>query len=307
MRGRRWRANPFMVVVLSVSGVAFTGTAWDARAEPSCESASQLGQVLRNQHRLMEARATLLACAAATCPKDVRQDCTQWLGELEQRIPSVVFEVTDAAGHALTAVRITMDGAPWVNLLDGTATSVDPGRHTFVVHAEGMVDRTVSRLVTEGTKAQRVQVTMDRAAPPPKVSRVEPTSAPAPRTDARARESTATPPERRSATAQKTGALVFGGGLGLTSLVVGGVFGVLAFSAWDDADRACPTHKGCSTQATSDRDRAEMFGTISTAAVIGGSALVAGGLVLYFTAPKEATPQAGVSLAPNRLAILGRF
>jgi hypothetical protein len=102
-----------------------------------------------------------------------------------------------------------------------------------------------------------------------------------------------------------TGVIV--SGVGVASLVVGGVFGGLTFASWDHANSECPSHSGCSAQASSDRSNALTFGTISNVGFIAGGVLLAGGLTLYFTAPKDRAPNVGIEMAPGRLGVAGRF
>src|SRR4051794_8092328 len=91
---------------------AFVLPPTSARADDktACLPAYEAGQKLRLDGRLNEARAQLIACAQSTCPLQVKTDCTQWLGEIEATLPSVVFAATDDHGNDVVDVRVWMDG-----------------------------------------------------------------------------------------------------------------------------------------------------------------------------------------------------
>ena len=52
--------------------------------------------------------------------------------------PTIVFVVKDASGNDLSAVRVTMDGQPLVDVLDGSGVPADLGMHKFEFRADGM-------------------------------------------------------------------------------------------------------------------------------------------------------------------------
>jgi hypothetical protein len=81
---------------------------------------------------------------------------------------------------------------------------------------------------------------------------------------------------------------------------VGTVFGIVAKNTYDNAMSRCAQPgssppSGCPGDAiTAGNDTAHQQATTSTIAFVAGGALLAGGAVLYFTAPK-----AGVAVAPT--------
>ncbi len=50
----------------------------------ACVNAASKSQQFRDAHKLVEARAELRQCVAAQCPAVVRDDCTNWLGDVER-------------------------------------------------------------------------------------------------------------------------------------------------------------------------------------------------------------------------------
>src|SRR5476651_2121227 len=102
-----------------------------------CIDANETSQAMRKAEKLRDAEQRLLVCVAASCPGPVRDDCAQRLTEVRSVTPTIVFVVKDDADQDLGAVRVTMDGAPLVDKLDGTAIALNPGQHHFVFEAEG--------------------------------------------------------------------------------------------------------------------------------------------------------------------------
>jgi serine/threonine-protein kinase len=86
---------------------------------------------------------------------------------------------------------------------------------------------------------------------------------------------------------QRTIALVLGGA-GVVGLIVGSVLGLVSKSTYDHALQSeCGGNpNACSTQGAQDGQGAHSQATISTVGFIAGGTLLAGGAVLYFTAPK---------------------
>jgi hypothetical protein len=151
-------------LLLTVTAIVLaTGRgAW--AADPTiaeCLSASEKSLSLQNQHRLRAARAELVSCSSASCPTDIREECTRRVGEIKLAIPTVVFEARDASGKDLFDVRITMDGETLSERLDGTAISVDPGVHLFGFETQGHSKVETKVLVREGEKERREHISFD--------------------------------------------------------------------------------------------------------------------------------------------------
>ncbi|HEY8086699.1 MAG TPA: hypothetical protein VIF09_02610, partial [Polyangiaceae bacterium] len=97
-----------------------------------CADAYSQAQTLRDAHKLRDTRTQLRVCAQASCPGFIVKDCTEWLVDLERRMPSVVLSAKDGRGQPLTRVGVTVDGTRIAQSLDGDSIEVDPGLHTFV-------------------------------------------------------------------------------------------------------------------------------------------------------------------------------
>ena len=87
-----FRATDIAALALAfVSAPALAQEASDA-----CSQSYVAAQRLQRAGKLVESRASMLACADAKCPSEIQTDCAQWLGELRRKLPSAVFAVRDA-------------------------------------------------------------------------------------------------------------------------------------------------------------------------------------------------------------------
>ena len=81
------------------------------------------------------------------------------------------------------------------------------------------------------------------------------------------------------------------GGAGIVGLALGSFFGLKSISKHSDYEALCGA-SGCSPAAGPIHDSAVAAGNVSTVTFLLGGALVAGGAVLWFMAPKAAPPSA---------------
>ncbi len=106
-------------------------------------------------------------------------------------------------------------------------------------------------------------------------------------------------------------------GVGVVGLGVGGAFGVLAKGSLDDSNNVhCDATNHCDPQGLALRSDAQSSALLSTISFIGGGVLVAGGLLMFFLAPKptaETAPAAAIKLVPalspsfSGMAAVGSF
>jgi hypothetical protein len=154
-----------------------------ARADdPICNSSYEQGQVLRKQHRLLEAREQFRACVN-TCRLEAKQKgCSDWLIGVGRDIPTIVLSVKALDGTSLTDVSVAMDGQPLVSLLDGKSIEINPGTHAFEFRAGNGARANMQVVVAEGEKDKPVAIlyTGPPAAIPPRAPEGVPPTAPAP-------------------------------------------------------------------------------------------------------------------------------
>jgi hypothetical protein len=270
----------------------------------TCVAANEEAGPLRRAGKLRDARARLRFCSAPSCPGAVQKDCIAGAAQMDADVPTVALSVQDRDGNDLSAVRVSLDGQPLVEKLDGKAIDVDPGEHLFTFESAGQptVERRI--VIVEGEKNRRERVMMGepKAAPasaPPRVTVV-----------------LAPPPPSNP---QRTAGLVVGGG-GFVVGGVGAVFGLVATLQWNAAKNACGSTfpQSCAQipAANADRTASLRAGYVADVLLaVGGAAVVTGiSLVLLAPTPGQVpTASAGLSVAPSvgpgsgGLTLRGRF
>lgn len=134
----------------------------------ACASAAEAGQKLQRDGRLVESRASFVACADPRCPREVASLCDGLLTQVDAAMPTVILGARDPQGHDLVAVRVLADGAPLVDSLDGKPRPLDPGPHTLRFVAADASAATLDVVVRQGEKNRVVSVVVGaRRAPPP--------------------------------------------------------------------------------------------------------------------------------------------
>jgi hypothetical protein len=299
--------------------IALAAPATARAADPTkqqCVAANESAQELRRSGKLREARDKLVYCSVPNCPAAVREDCVQQLAAVDAAMPTVVLEAKDAAGNDLTAVHVTMDGQPFATRLDGTAQSLDPGEHHFVLEAAGFAPAERNVVVHEGDKAHHERIVLGAAAG---ASANEP-AAPGPEAQSPSKSAGVAINEQPAGAAQAasqagffagpgSGQRIAGmavGGAGVVAIVVGSIFGLASKSTYDHALKSeCYNEdpNACSTQGVSDGHTAHGQAAASTVAFAVGLGLLGGGAALYFTAPT------GLSVTANAsgVAVNGRW
>jgi len=299
-----WPHTRSLLLAAALVSTALCGTQAAAaeQTKEQCVAADEAAQPLRRSGKLRDARALLLQCIAAECPRPVRDDCAQRLGEVDRALPTVVFVAEGADGAALTAVHVTVDGVPLAEQLDGTALPIDPGEHTFAFKVDGRAPIEKWLVIRESEKERRERVAF--VAPPPPTpaaapagipQTLPPTSAPAESTP-----SSSTPSETAStANGQRIAAYVLGGA-GVVCIGVGGAFGLSAASKWSQAKIDCGSGCSATSNARSEKSDADTAAAASTGAFIAGAVEIAAGVIVFLTAPSgEKTKGATLRVVPS--------
>lgn len=131
-----------------------------------CADQAERGQELRDALQLVEARALMVACAQSDCPAVVSTSCTEWLSDIDKRIPSFVVSAKDPQGRDLTAVRVSLDGVAIANENAARAVRANPGAHTIRCEVDGYEPVNEQVLLREGEGVRVVGVTLERKAGP---------------------------------------------------------------------------------------------------------------------------------------------
>ncbi|MGZ5969407.1 MAG: hypothetical protein ACXWP4_17160, partial [Polyangiales bacterium] len=130
----------------------------------ACATASEKAQSLRSEGKMIAARELLLVCARDVCPTVVRKDCSRWVAEVDEALPTIVVAAKDEAGHDVTEAKVFVDDQLFADSLDGKAQPIDPGAHVVRLERQGK-QITEKVLVREGEKNRIVLIHLG---PPPK-------------------------------------------------------------------------------------------------------------------------------------------
>jgi len=269
-----------------------------------CFKASEAAVSSISEKKFRAALAQRIACAASRCPGSIRKECEREVERITGLIPTLLFDAKDRRGRDLSEVRVIMDGELIVEKLQGLAVQVDPGQHSFEFQTEGEEPLSLQLLVHEAEKQRRVPIRFgppEPAEPAPVVLPVAPVVA-APAVSAKLDEES-----NHGLGTQRSLALV-AGGVGLVGVAVGTVFGLRSMSKHNEAERACPGECSDSSGAELWSD-ARANGTVSTIAFAVGGATLAGGVVLWLTAPNQSAGDGGLKFAvgPGSVAMTGTW
>lgn len=249
------RAHALLVFL----GLASTSGLARADMAETCVKESYRGQKARDDGQLVMAREALAMCSAASCPSLVVRDCTKWLAEVEERLPTVIVVARDAAGRDVVATRVLVDGKLRQPMLDGRAFPIDPGPHEFRFEA-GRSVTTEQILIREREKGRVIEAHLPNAEA------------------VRAPPAAGTGPERTTPSS--------GGGISPAVWILGGVaivgfvgFGVLYASGVSKRDDLRATCAGSCATSEVDKVRtlnafAIVSGAVGLAAALGATGFV---------------------------------
>src|SRR5262249_12630112 len=97
-------------------------------ATPDCPTASEQGQRLRDDGKYLRARDMFRQCSRDSCPGVVRKDCSKWLAQIEDSMPTLVVSARDEDGKDVSG-KVLVDGEVAMTKLEGKPLTVDPGEH----------------------------------------------------------------------------------------------------------------------------------------------------------------------------------
>lgn len=216
--------------------------------------------------------------AEAASQYDRREDRVRFardhIAQLEPRLSRVTLRVSSA--QRVPGLSIALDGVRLEQAAWNVATPIDPGEHVVVAEAPSRVARTW--VVVVHPEPSEVAVSIE----------LEPTLAPSQGLDADvATHAADSSPSTTKVLAYASGAL------GAAGLIGGAVFGVQAFSRWDERNRLCPGDV-CATPAAQRAQRsAESAARNANIAVgVGLASLLAAGIFYLLPEPEGAAAPA---------------
>jgi hypothetical protein len=150
---------------LALATSAFVQSPWAfAQTADPCLSAPIDGQQAQRAGKLLEARASYLACSSMACPKVIVSDCEHWLREVDDALPSVILVARDGQGKDLLDARVAIDdGAP--TPMAALGIPLDPGPHRFTFRRAGAPDVEQQALLRAGEKNREIVAVFGAAQP----------------------------------------------------------------------------------------------------------------------------------------------
>lgn len=269
------RARAFAALFAASMTVADAAAHADEKA--ACIDSAETAQKLRGQGKLVDARTRLLECTRDACPKVVRDDCTNWIAEVDKDTPSVIVRARSPRDEDVDGA-ISIDGKVVKGHVDGAPIPVDPGPHAIRLTAADVAfdDAETKVIVALGEKNRIVTLAL------------------APKGHGSV---AATPPDatRTSSTRWVGWAM---GGLGVASLATFAILQILAQGAYSDMkDSACGIANTCG---------ADVLDPIRTKFVVSGvmlglgSALVVGSVIwLIADRPAKSAVALRFGIAPT--------
>jgi len=250
----------------------------------------QIGRHASAWNKYLEAAAAANATGNARREKEARERAEI----LRPSLSTLVIDVTPE-GKQVPGLEVKRDGSSVGAPQWGVAIPADVGEHTVVASAPGYEDW--KRVVSVEGPAKSVTV---------EVPALEPRRAPSSAAAVEAVPEADFAPSRGLGT-QRVLALV-AGGVGLAGIGVGTVFGLKSKSLHDDAERYCNGADCTDPRGVSAGNDAYSAGTLSTVFFAVGGAALAGGAMLWFTAPKRhEEPLATLGVGPGSVQLRGTF
>lgn len=263
--------------------------------DPGIGTLLYLGECYKQSGRTASAWATFREAASkasAAGEADRARIGAQRASELEARLSYVTFEMPkgnlDIEGLRVLHGQVEVGRALW-----GTAVPVDPGEMSVTVQAPGYEALELTLTVQEGPSQAKVTIPRlrrDESAP----------EEPSPEAAGAGQTSAASRPEDeggRPGQVRRTTGLVLGG-FGLAGIGAGSVLGIVAMGKDSQADEVCGNTFCPDEESTKISKDAHLLGNLSTVGFAAGGALLVGGAVLYFTAPR-ARDSARIELRPT--------
>jgi hypothetical protein len=250
-----------------------------------CVAAFDSAQTSREQGKLMHARNELITCAQAQCPAIIQAKCSEWLGDLDRELPSVIVAVEPVPADP-AATQVSIDGAAVEGGLTGRPVKLDPGPHRIrVTFSDGKVEE-LDIVIAHGEQNRKIVVSIA----------VAPDPAPGPREAAPLQTETGISP------------LVWiGFGVAAASAIAGGITGGIAIATANRVEDACGGFS-CDASHEADLDTGEALSHVSTVSfAMAGAGVVVGVVGLFL--PTEEPVAVGVTpwLGYGTVGLRGSF
>ncbi len=241
-----------------------------------------------------------VSLARATGQSEREQLARSRVQQVEGQVSTLTILVapptSNVPGLVVRRDGLVLSPAAW-----GSPIPVDPGTHRIEVSAPSKVTWTVP--VDVAASAAKVRIDVPTLVDAPVTREAHDVDKPA------VVSVVAVTPTASGSSTQRTVGLVVAG-LGIGSVAVGSVFGLVAKSNNDAALGHCGGGTICDAEGVALTQDAQSAATVSTIAFGVGGAAVLTGVILFFTAPKKTSPpsiarwRAAPALGPSSAALL---
>lgn len=247
------------------------------KLDPGAGTLMNLATCYEKNHQLASAWATFREAAAASRSSGHPDWETAARGRADKlepelaRLSVIVAKEAQPPGLVVERDGRALDPAEW-----GTPVPIDGGVHTI-------------RAVAQGKKAWSTQVTIggprsNESVTVPPLENADPGAAPVLPGKTMDQPSAGDGHANDGGTQRLVGLVA--GGAGIVGLGVGAFFGLKAKSTYNDALAQCNGSRQCDARGIELGSDATSQATISTIGFVAGGVLLAGGAVLYLTAPR---------------------
>ncbi len=268
---------------------------WSARA------LVKVGKLIEAGERYQEVSRLDLGGGDRAVQEQARADAEKELEQLAPQIPNIVVKVV---GTDPEHTSITIDGAPLTTALIGEKRPVNPGKHQITAASGDESANGEMQLAIGQTKTFTIHfgVAPATAGDSPRTAQVSQQTETAPAAPQPA--GVAAAPASHSSRRTLGFVTIAVGGAGLA---LGGITGVLALGKKGDIDDnpRCQSNK-CAPSESSLVDSYGSLRTISSIGFIAGAVVLAGGVVLLVSAPKE-PEQTALIIGPGSFALSRSF
>jgi hypothetical protein len=276
------------------------------RLDPSVATLLNLGACYEKAGRTASAWATFreaVSAAQAAKRDDYLATAQKRATALEPTLSRLTLLEHDATA---TGLEIRRDGVVVSQAEWGVPIPVDPGAHVVEASAPTKKPWQTTLTIASGTLATTVEIPTLEDAPAAPAAAVAPPALPPPENQP---PPPSTPQNDDAGHTQRILGVVTGA-VGIVGLGVGTAFVLSAHSHYDDSLANCTSSKNvCNAAGVSERNSALSAGNLATVFFSVGAAAVAGGAVLWFTAPSSpsSSPRVGLVPAPGGALVRGEF
>jgi serine/threonine-protein kinase len=266
------------------------------RLDPGSGTLVNLAKCYEQTRRIASAWSKFLEAAVsakAAGNADRETGAREAAAALAPRVSKLIVLVPSSS--RVQGLEVSRDGAVVGPPQWGMAIPADEGEHAIVAKAPGHQDwRGIAVIKGEGTTTSITVPRPVQAEHAPALalgvpSAAGPAGAPRAATD-----------ESSGLGTQRVLALV-AGGVGIVGLGVGTVFALKTMSKQDEAEKYCDGTACRDPRGVTAGNDANAAGNIATIGMVAGAVGVAGGLTLWFTAPKQRSTEVAVGFGTVRI------